>query len=413
MRSSARCGASPAPAVAGAEQHTRRLLPSMQSHARAAQTCANPNGYPYQIPLPDTPTYNAIPYPTVGRRACSTVMRLRGSNCSIASNRSIAGALASGKSAQNWHRCTHAAHAQRALPALRRPGHTVSAPSACLALTAGELGAGDTAHPRRKCTRARSVHCERTRKRDRLREVKAVCVRALERCRHAARPRGARLAGLQRADVGARARGADEGQVLLGRRAERADDELQLVDVVAALEQRLALQQLRQDAAHRPARAGAGAQYLSYCTLPNPTLPPPMRALCKRTAANGRPDKRCGAGQCGGGPDVDRRGVVLAGQEQLRRAVPPAEAARARSVGGQAARRAPEVRAAALCAGGRQLCKHDAGALRRKVKQTCDRCPPDVAGGHLCASTLHAGRQRKVSPAAGQPGRTSGHAYQL
>ncbi len=60
MRSSARCGASPAPAVAGAEQHTRRLLPSMQSHARAAQQRA--------LTLTDTlPVLYPAPYPTDGR----------------------------------------------------------------------------------------------------------------------------------------------------------------------------------------------------------------------------------------------------------------------------------------------------------------------------------------------------------
>ena len=42
-----------------------------------------------------------------GVRACSTVMRLRGSNCSMASSRSTAAALASGNSVRKWHLCAH------------------------------------------------------------------------------------------------------------------------------------------------------------------------------------------------------------------------------------------------------------------------------------------------------------------
>ena len=53
-------------------------------------------------------------------------------------------------------------------------------------------------------------------------------------------------------DVGAGLGAGDEVQVGLGGGAEHLDDELELVDVVLAWEQRLAVQQLCQDAPHRP-----------------------------------------------------------------------------------------------------------------------------------------------------------------
>ena len=77
----------------------------------------------------------------------------------------------------------------------------------------------------------------------------------------------------QGADVAARLLAGDEVQVVLVGRADEVDDELELVDVVLAGEQRLAAQQLREDAAH--------------------------------------------------GPHVDGEGVLVAGEQQLGRAVPP------------------------------------------------------------------------------------------
>ena len=56
----------------------------------------------------------------------------------------------------------------------------------------------------------------------------------------------------QRFDVCARPGAADEDQVSIAGGAQHLDDEAQLVDVVLAREQRLPVQQLCQDAAHRP-----------------------------------------------------------------------------------------------------------------------------------------------------------------
>jgi hypothetical protein len=56
----------------------------------------------------------------------------------------------------------------------------------------------------------------------------------------------------QRADVCARLAAVDEGEVVLTGWAQRLDDQLQLVHVVLAREQRPPTQQLSQDAAHAP-----------------------------------------------------------------------------------------------------------------------------------------------------------------
>ena len=47
---------------------------------------------------------------------------------------------------------------------------------------------------------------------------------------------------------------ADELQILITRRSQGLDDELQLVDVVLAREERLSIEQLCKNAAHRPAQ---------------------------------------------------------------------------------------------------------------------------------------------------------------
>ena len=57
----------------------------------------------------------------------------------------------------------------------------------------------------------------------------------------------------------------DKGQVSVRRGAQGLDDQLELVNVVLAGEQWLPLQQLRQDAAHRPVKGNTHA-YLSSLT---------------------------------------------------------------------------------------------------------------------------------------------------
>lgn len=57
----------------------------------------------------------------------------------------------------------------------------------------------------------------------------------------------------KRLDVGARLAAADELEVVIAGGAQHLNDELELVDVVFAWEQRLPVQQLRQNAPHRPA----------------------------------------------------------------------------------------------------------------------------------------------------------------
>ena len=47
---------------------------------------------------------------------------------------------------------------------------------------------------------------------------------------------------------------ADELQILITRRSQGLDDELELVDIVLAREERLSVEQLRKNAAHRPAQ---------------------------------------------------------------------------------------------------------------------------------------------------------------
>jgi hypothetical protein len=58
---------------------------------------------------------------------------------------------------------------------------------------------------------------------------------------------------------------ADELQVFIRGRAQGLDDELQLMDVVFAREERLPVQQLRQDAAHRPAHEGQALNSEAVC----------------------------------------------------------------------------------------------------------------------------------------------------
>lgn len=70
---------------------------------------------------------------------------------------------------------------------------------------------------------------------------------------------GADLA-LQVAHEGARAGGGDEVKLRLLWLPHARHDLAQLVDVVGALEERLPLQQLCQDATHGPAATGLGAQ---------------------------------------------------------------------------------------------------------------------------------------------------------
>ncbi len=59
----------------------------------------------------------------------------------------------------------------------------------------------------------------------------------------------------ERLNVGAGLAAADEDEVGVAGGTQHLDDELELVDVVLAREQRLPVQQLRQDAPHRPAPA--------------------------------------------------------------------------------------------------------------------------------------------------------------
>ena len=66
-------------------------------------------------------------------------------------------------------------------------------------------------------------------------------------------------------DVLPRLATADEGEVLLCRRAQRLNDQLQLVNVVLPRKQRFPLKELCQYAPHRPACIALGRQAAWAC----------------------------------------------------------------------------------------------------------------------------------------------------
>ena len=92
------------------------------------------------------------------------------------------------------------------------------------------------------CKATRRVECEHASE-----EVECLGIRVAVHSRE-----GHARANGQRADVLLRTRRANAAQCILGGRAEALEDLVELVDVVAALEDRLAAKQLREDAPNRP-----------------------------------------------------------------------------------------------------------------------------------------------------------------